>query len=423
LLPRKAQADDGKEATIVAVAQDVSPWIEMFAARTRQEESDALAASLALAGARDVISFSGGFPDPATFPGEELADLLRELLRSGDASVLQYGPTRGLPGLRDYLTGRLETLEGRRPADDELLVTSGGVEALELLGKTFLDPGDRTAVEAPTYLGAIMAFRSFQAEVTGVPMDADGLMVDAAADALEHPQGRADRRVKLLYTIPDHQNPAGVSLSAERRRVLVDLARRRGVLLVEDVAYRELGFEGTERLPSLWSMAPDVCVQVGTFSKTFFPGVRLGWAVGPAEVVAQMTRAKQNTDQCSGSLGQRLLEEYGRRGLLDRGVAASRGLYQHRWEVLSGGLDEHMPPGVAWTKPRGGFFTWLTLPEGADGAALAERAMREHGVAFVPGEPFFPDGRGGANVRLSFSRIEDEESAEGARRLGELFRG
>jgi 2-aminoadipate transaminase len=407
----------------VAVAQDVSSWVELFAARARQEESDALAAILALANARDVISFSGGFPDPATFPGEELAELLRELLRSGDASVLQYGPTRGLPGLRDYLTGRLEALEGRRPAEDELLVTSGGVEALELLGKTFLDPGDRTAVEAPTYLGAIMAFQSFQAEVTGIPMDADGLVVEAAAGALEHPQGRADRRVKLLYTIPDHQNPAGVSLSADRRQALVELARRFGVLLVEDVAYRELGFEGTERLPSLWSMAPDVCVQVGTFSKTFFPGVRLGWAAGPAEVVAQMTRAKQNTDQCSGALGQRLLEEYGRRGLLDRGVAASRALYQHRWEVLSSGLDRHMPPGVAWTKPRGGFFTWLTLPDGADAAALAARAMREQGVAFVPGEPFFPDGRGTTNVRLSFSRIEDEESAEGARRLGELFRG
>jgi 2-aminoadipate transaminase len=395
----------------------------MFAARTRQEESDALAAILALANARDVISFSGGFPDPITFPGEELADLLRELLRSGDASVLQYGPTRGLPGLRDYLTGRLELLEGRRPAEDELLVTSGGVEALELLGKSFLDPGDRAAVEAPTYLGAIMAFQSFQAEVVGIGMDADGLSVDGAAEALEHPQGRADRRVKLLYTIPDHQNPAGVSLSAERRRALVDLARRRHVLLIEDVAYRELGFEGTERLPSLWSMAPDVCVQVGTFSKTFFPGVRLGWAVGPPEVVAQMTRAKQNTDQCAAALGQRLLEEYARRGLLDRGVAASRALYQHRWEVLSAGLDEHMPEGIAWTKPRGGFFTWLTLPDGADASALAERAMREQGVAFVPGEPFFPDGRGGTNVRLSFSRIEDEESTEGVRRLGELFRG
>jgi 2-aminoadipate transaminase len=201
------------------------------------------------------------------------------------------------------------------------------------------------------------------------------------------------------------------------------LARQHCVLLVEDVAYRELGFAGTERLPSLWSLAPDVCVQVGTFSKTFFPGVRLGWAVGPPEVVAQMTRAKQNTDQCSGALGQRLLEEYGRRGLLDHGVAASCALYQHRWEVLSAALDEHMPPGVAWTTPRGGFFTWLTLPGDADAPVLAERALREQGVAFVPGEPFFPDGRGRRNVRLSFSRIEDGESREGARRLGELFRG
>ena len=201
-----------------------------------------------------MISFSGGFPEPATFPGEELADLLRELLLAKDASVLQYGPTRGLPGFRDYVAGRLETLEGRRPDEDELLITSGGVEALELLGKAFLDPGDLTAVEAPTYLGAIMAFQSFEAEVAGIPMDAEGLVVDAAAEALEPPaSGGAPRRAKLLYTIPDHQNPAGVSLSAERRRALVDLARRHGVLLIEDVAYRELGFEGSERLPSLWS--------------------------------------------------------------------------------------------------------------------------------------------------------------------------
>jgi 2-aminoadipate transaminase len=213
-----------------------------------------------------------------------------------------------------------------------------------------------------------------------------------------------------------------VSLSAERRHALVDLARRHGVLLVEDVAYRELGFAGSERLPSLWSLAPDSCVQVGTFSKTFFPGVRLGWAVGPAEVVAQMTRAKQNTDQCSGALGQRLLEEWGRRGMLDRGVAASRALYQHRWEILAAGLDEHMPDSVSWTRPHGGFFTWLTLPGGVDTSVLGDRALREHGVAFVPGEPFFPDGRGQANLRLSFSRIEDHESAEGVRRLGALFR-
>jgi 2-aminoadipate transaminase len=420
LLTYRKQANERR--TIVAVVQGVGRWADLFAARTRQEESDALAAILALANARDVISFSGGFPDPLTFPGEELADLMRELLLAKDASLLQYGPTRGLPGLRDYLAGRLETLEGRRPAEDELLVTSGGVEALELLGKAFLDPGDLTAVEAPTYLGAIMAFQSFESRVSGIPMDGEGLMVDAAASALERPSAGASRRAKLLYTIPDHQNPAGVSLCAERRHSLVDLARRQGVLLVEDVAYRELGFAGSERLPSLWSLAPDACVQVGTFSKTFFPGVRLGWAVGPAEVVAQMTRAKQNTDQCSGALGQRLLEEWGRRGMLDAGVAASRALYQHRWEVLAAGLDEHMPDSVSWTRPHGGFFTWLTLPGGADASVLAERALRKHGVAFVPGEPFFPDGRGQANLRLSFSRIEDDESAEGARRLGTLFR-
>ena len=195
----------------MAVVQGVGRWVDAFAARTRRAESDALAAILALANASDVISFSGGFPDPATFPGEELADLLRELLLSKDASVLQYGPTRGLPGLRDYLAERLERLEGRRPGEDELLVTSGGIEALELLGKAFLDPGDRTAVEAPTYLGAIMAFQSFQADVSGIPMDGDGLVVEAAADAL----GRSGTGGVARPTSP--RTRAGSSRSIWRR--------------------------------------------------------------------------------------------------------------------------------------------------------------------------------------------------------------
>ncbi len=390
------------------------PWSDALARRTKGL-GDEIAAIMALSNASDVISFSGGFPDPVTFPDQALADLVRELVLSGDGSALQYTPTQGLPGPRAFLRERLDRLEGREPAEAELLITSGGIEALELLSKTFLDPGDRVLVEAPTYLGAIMAFRGFEAAIECVGIDGDGLLVDGLADRLA-----SGRRPKLLYVIPDHQNPAGVSLAAERRVALVELARRHGLLLLEDVAYRELGFDGG-RPPSLWSLAPDVVLQIGTFSKTFFPGVRLGWVVGPPEVVAWLVTAKQNSDQCAGALGQRLLEEYGRRGLLDQQIVAARELYGRRCGLLLQALATHMPPEVGWTRPRGGFFSWVTLPAGMDAAELGRAAIAE-GVAVVPGTPFFPDGRGRNQLRVSFSRVDDELIDEGVRRLSTLVK-
>jgi 2-aminoadipate transaminase len=399
----------------MGITQRREGWEDLFATRTRGDVGEGLGSILALSTATDLISFSGGFPDPATFPGPVLAEILGRLIAAGDASAMQYAPTLGLPGPRAFIAERLERLEGRRPEEEEFLITSGAIEALDLLSKTFLDPGDLVLVEGPTYLGAIMAFRSFQADVEGVPIDYDGLDIEALERRLA--EGRVP---KILYTIPDHQNPAGVSLPAERRRALVDLARRYGFLVVEDVAYRELGFAG-DRLTSLWSLAPDAVVQVGTFSKTFFPGVRLGWAAGPEGVVANLVLAKQNTDQCAGALGQRLLEEYGRQGLLEEQNVRARTLYARRCSVLLEALEKHMPEGLAWTRPRGGFFCWLTLPDGVDAVELSQRAMAER-VGFVPGVPFFPDGRGRNNLRLAFSRIDDEVIPEGVRRLAALFR-
>jgi 2-aminoadipate transaminase len=294
------------------------------------------------------------------------------------------------------------------------MITSGAIEALELLGKSFLDPGDLVFVEGPTYLGAIMAFRSFQANVVAVPMDDNGLVVEGLERALAR-----HGRPKLLYTIPDHQNPAGVSLSSDRRGALVEIVRRHGFLMVEDVAYRELGFTD-DRPTSLWTLGPDVVVQVGTFSKTFFPGVRLGWAAGPAEVVAQMVLAKQNTDQCAGALGQRLLEEYGRGGGLEEQAARARELYGRRCTLLLAALDASMPHGVRWTRPRGGFFSWVTLPRSIDTVELAEAAL-DRKVAFVPGAPFYPDGRGRNTLRLAFSKVDDNVIAEGIERLAEVI--
>jgi len=399
----------------MAVTPETRRWDELFAGRTRGDVGEGIAAILGFLGVPDLISFAGGFPDPLTFPRERASELLAEFAAAGETSAFQYAPTRGLAGPRDALAGRLETLQGRRPAEDELLITSGGIEALELVGKAFLDGGDLVVVEGPTYVGAIMAFRSFEAEVVAVPMDEHGLQVDDLERRLAE-----GLRPKLLYTIPDHQNPAGVSLSADRRALLVELARRHGFLIIEDVAYRELGFED-DAPPSLWSLAPDVVVQAGTTSKTFFPGVRLGWAVGPAEVAAQLVAAKQNTDQCAGALGQRLFEEYVRRGWIDDQLARSRALYRRKCELMLAALERCMPSDVRWTRARGGFFSWLTLPDGVDAGDLAKQAV-ERGVGIVPGSLFFPDGRGGDNVRLSFSMVDEALIDTGIERLASLVR-
>jgi 2-aminoadipate transaminase len=397
----------------MAVASDSARWEALAAGRTRGDVGDGIASVLALLGRPDVISFAGGFPDPETFPRERVAALLQEFASGDELSAFQYAPTRGLAGPLAAFADRLERLQGRRPAEGELLITSGAIEALELIGKSFLDPGDVVVVEAPTYLGSIQSFRSFEATLVPVTLDADGLVVDQLegrlADGL-HP--------KLVYTIPDHQNPSGVSLAAERRPALVELARSYGFLVVEDVAYRELGFE-EESLPSLWSLGPDVVVQAGTTSKTLFPGIRLGWAVGPADVATRLVAAKQLTDQCAGALGQRLFEESERRGWIDEQLRRSRALYRRKSERMLAALDRSMPETARWTTPQGGFFSWLTLP-GVDAVDLASRAV-EHGVAAVPGTLFFADGSGGDSLRLSFSLVDEAKIDEGIALLGSLL--
>jgi 2-aminoadipate transaminase len=393
----------------MAVTPAPRAWEDLFAARTRGGVGEGIAEILALLEVPGLISFAGGFPDPRTFPRERAAQLLAEFAESGEAVAFQYAPTRGLAGPLDAIAGRIESTQGRRPADDELMITSGSIEALELAGKTFVDAGDTVVVEGPTYLGALMAFRGFAAETAVVSLDDDGLQVDELERRL-----KAGLTPKLLYTIPDHQNPAGVSMSTERREALVDLARRHSFVIFEDVAYRDLDLDG-ESLPSLWSLAPDVVVQAGTTSKTFFPGVRLGWAASPAAISGRLVSAKQNTDQCAGALGQRFFEEYVRRGYLDEQLAASRALYRTKRDRMLAALSHSMPDDVRWTTPHGGFFSWLTLP-GRDAAALASAAVAD-GVGVVPGSLFYPDGRGNDNVRLSFSLVDESQIDAGVAAL------
>lgn len=398
-------------------------WDELLARRTHSLGGGEITAILALAGATDVITFSGGFPEPATFSAGVLADIAARLIAEDPGVALQYSATEGLAGTREYLAGRLAAQEGRAPDPGELMITSGGIDCMELLAKSYVDPGDVVIVESPTYLGAIMAFRGYEADVRGVPVDDDGMRVEVLAGML------ADGlRPKIVYTIPDYQNPSGLSMGAERRQELAGLARRYGFLILEDVAYRELGF-GTSRgastapPPSLWSLAPDVVLQAGTFSKIFSPGFRMGWAAGPAEIIGRLVVAKQNSDQCAGALGQRMLEEYGRGGHLDRQVAGARVLYQRRASLTTDALAAHMPDGSTWTMPAGGFYVWLTCPDGVDTVALSA-AARAQKVAYVPGRPFYLEGAGAgaSQIRLAYSRVADDLIDEGIRRIADIVK-
>jgi 2-aminoadipate transaminase len=386
-------------------------WSARFAQRTHGDDGSALAEILSMASPPgDVLTFSGGFPAPETWATDLLGPIAERLVREDPAVALQYAASEGIASVRAYLRDRVAELDGRRPEPDELMVTSGGIDCTELLAKSLIDPGDVAVVEAPTYLGAIMGFRSYEGDVRGIPLDDEGLEVDVLEGWL-----RTGLRPKVVYVIPDHQNPSGRTLSQERRAALVVLARRYGFCILEDVAYRELSFDGTWP-PSLWSLGPDVVVQAGTFSKTLFPGVRLGWAAGPAPLIAQLAVAKLNADQCSAALGQRLLEEYGRAGHFGPQLAKARAFYARRWRLLDEALRTHLPDGCRWTRPTGGFFTWVELPWDVDTATLGAPAIAA-GVAFVAGRPFYADGRASNALRLSFSRTPDDRIDEGVRRL------
>jgi 2-aminoadipate transaminase len=358
-----------------------------------------------------VLSLAGGFPNPRTFPTAEIEEIVARLLRDDAAVALQYAAAEGVPSVREYLRDRQEQHQSVRPEADELIVTSGGMECISLAFRSLVGPGDAVAVEAPTYLGALMAFAG--AEIHGIPMDANGLLVDALAERLA-----AGLRPKLLYVIPEFQNPSGRTLSLERREALVELCRHHGVLILEDVAYRELGFDGPA-LPTLWSLAPDVVLQAGTFSKLLSPGFRLGWAAGPRDVVAALAAAKQTSDQCAGALGQRIVEEYGRAGHFERNLGAARELYASHWRATDRALRAHMPAGVTWSEPSGGFFSWLKLP-GHDTMTLRTAAM-EAGVMYVPGSLFYADDGASDELRVSFSLLAEEELETAVVRLSTLL--
>jgi 2-aminoadipate transaminase len=288
------------------------------------------------------------------------------------------------------------------------------MECIALACQSLIEPGDAIAVEAPTYLGGLMAFARYGADVQAIPIDDDGLVVEALAERLE-----AGLRPKLLYVIPEYQNPSGRTLPLPRRQALVELCRRHGVLIFEDVAYREISFD-TPAEPTLWSLGPDVVLQAGTFSKVLSPGFRLGWAAGPGGVISRLAAAKQTTDQCAGGLGQRIVEEYGRSGQFERRLPQTRALYASHWAAVEQALRRHMPAGVRWSVPTGGFFSWLTLPDELDTMALRPAAL-DAGVMYVPGSLFYVGDGPRNELRLSFSLLGEDELETAVVRLATLF--
>ncbi|MBI3973830.1 MAG: PLP-dependent aminotransferase family protein [Chloroflexi bacterium] len=364
-----------------------------------------------------VIPLTYGFPDPGSFPIEPLIEAATRMLRERGRDALQYGPIAGPEPFLDLLVEKLGR-EGIPANRDNLLVTSGGSQGIDLVTHLLVDPGDSIVVEAPTFIGALQTFRNAEAEIHEAPLDAQGLDTSALAEVLDRLAAQG-RRPKFIYTIPTFQNPAGVTLAAERRRALVELTHRHGTLILEDDAYSELRFEG-EALPSLYALDPEgAVIQVRTFSKILAAGLRLGYLVTPKALLPRLLQLK--VDVGTSPFATHLATAFSRdaRGRLDPLLAhikALRAVYRERRDAMLSALEEYAPPEVAWTYPHGGFFTWLTLPEGLDAGALLPRAT-DAGVTYIPGASYFVTASGARNIRLAFSFLPPAELVEGVKRL------
>jgi 2-aminoadipate transaminase len=389
-------------------------WDGRYAQRMSGVRSSAVRDLFAAASRPDVISLSGGMPDVRRVPHDAVARATREALRHDGASALQYGASDGRPALRGMIVG-LMAESGVRLSAGDIIVTAGAQQGLDLLAKVFVDPGDVIIAEGPTYVGALQAFSAYQPDIHCIPMDEDGMRVDVLEEELRL---LGPRGAKFIYTIPNFQNPAGVTLSPERRRRLLELSREYDVPVIEDDPYGRLRFEGGHIMP-LRALDPDV-IYLGTFSKIFAPGLRLGWMAAPKPILARVLLAKQAADLCGSAFAQAVAERYMTGTLWRRVLADLTDTYGARRDAMLAALEEHFPGDVRWTHPEGGFFVWVTLPAHLDTKALLAEAV-ERGVTFVPGTDFYPDGRGGNCIRLAFCYESPEQIAEGVRRLAEVL--
>lgn len=396
------------------------PFDEFFSADSRNFRASAIRAFAHLINDPRVISFAGGLPSPATFPAERIASLTAEILRDRKEVALQYGPTPGVPRLRESIAA-IATARGIRAQAERVLVTTGSQQALHLAATVLVDPGDVVLVELPTYIGGLSAFHGRRASLVGVAQDEDGVLPDALREAIRTVR-RNGGRPKFFYTIPNFQNPSGRLLAAERRREVLAIAREEGVLILEDDPYGELVFDDTANTRPIAAddEGLDHVVYLGSFSKVLAPGLRCGFIVAAPAMLQRMQLAKEAADLCSGMLDQSIVDELCARGELPAQIAAVRAFYRDRSAVLMGALREHFGGRAQWTEARGGLFTFLTVADGIDAAALVPRAI-ESGVAYVPGSAFFVDGSGANTMRLTFAKEPDDRMREGIARLARLI--
>jgi len=398
-------------------------WEYRYAQRMKGMQSSVVREILKVTSQPDVISFAGGMPAPELFPLKEIEQACIKVLREQGSSALQYSISEGYVPLREFIVRKMGRY-GIVASVDNVLITTGSQQALDLVSRVLLDPGDVIIIEAPTFVGALQSFRAYQASYASVPLDDDGMLVDVLEQKI------VETHPKFMYVLPNFHNPGGVTLSRDRRERLVSLARQYGVPILEDDPYGELRFEGENIEPLVVISAKQNGQQSGyfegdviymsTFSKTLSPGLRLGWVVAPVEVLKKLVQAKQGADLHTSTFDQMMAYEVMADGFLDQHVLKIRETYRQRRDAMLAALEEHFPVGATWTHPQGGLFLWVKLPEGVDSLDLINEAV-EQKVAFVPGTAFYADGRGHDALRLTFATCSTDQIEEGIKRLGKAI--
>ena len=392
---------------------------EFYSILASRMEGSAIREILKLVQNPEVISLAGGMPDPATFPVEDIKQITQKVLSKNSDRALQYSSTEGLPELRKCILDHLAK-DGNNGALENIIISSGSQQGLDLLGKVFLNPGDIAIVELPSYLAALNAFHSYGGELVGIPMDSEGMQMDILEEKLTQLKNEG-RKVKFIYTISNFQNPAGVTMSLTRRKKIIEIAQKFNVFIAEDNPYEKLRFEG-ETIPSIYSLENNgFVISLGTFSKILCPGLRLAWVLGNKEIIRKMTILKQAIDLCTSILSQLIAYEYCASGKLEKNIKSNIQIYKKKRNAMLNALEKHFPKETTWTKPQGGFFVVATLPDYIDTGEMFKEAIEEK-VAYVPGGPFFADGKGKNTMRLSFCYPSEEDIDEGIKRLGKVIK-
>ncbi|HJQ46095.1 MAG TPA: PLP-dependent aminotransferase family protein [Amycolatopsis sp.] len=392
---------------------NLDPHLARYAARTEGMTASEIRALFAVASRPEVVSLAGGMPNLAALPLDSLSAQIGELIAADGLVALQYGSAQGIPVLREQICDVM-ALEGISAHPDDIVVTVGSQMGLDMVTRLFCDPGDVVVAEGPSYVGALGSFAAYQAQVVHVAMDDNGLVPEALREALIQAE-KAGRRVKFLYTIPNFHNPAGVTLAVERRAEIVAICREHGLLVVEDNPYGLLGFDG-QTYPSLRSLDPDNVVYLGSFSKTFASGLRVGWVLAPHAVREKLVLAAESATLCPPTLNQMIVSRYLATHDWKGQIKTFRENYRERRDAMISALEQHMPAGCSWTHPDGGFYVWVTVPEGVDTKAMLPRAVTAR-VAYASGTGFYADGFGSRQMRLSYCYPTPDRIREGVRRL------